>query len=99
MSDEEQKHPNRVLVVNEIEERGLETVFLLDGHDHALLGLVTIPDGTTVAAYSEKLILQELVDQGMEWLEAVEYYEFNIKSAYLGEGTPVYIEDLFLYPI
>lgn len=68
-------------------------VIFLDGHDDALLGLVDLGDGTTVVAYSTKLILEKLVKDGMSWDEAIEYFEFNIQGAYFGDSTPVYIQD------
>jgi hypothetical protein len=89
------QHPNRIAIVEQIESLELENVLLADGHDHAILGLVELPNNKFVVAYSEKMIIQGLVDDGMEWDEAIEYYNFNIKGAYVGVGTPVYIEDLF----
>ncbi len=31
---------------------------------------------------------------GMTDEEAIEFFEFNIKGAYMGEGTPLYYDDL-----
>jgi len=27
--------------------------------------------------------------------EAIEYFDFNVSSAYMGEKTPIWVEDMF----
>jgi hypothetical protein len=48
--------------------------------------------------YDEPLVIEMLQDQlGLEYLEAVEYFEFNISGMYVGENTPLFftpIEEL-----
>jgi hypothetical protein len=47
-----------------------------------------------VVAYSTKAILEGLMDDSdMSAEEAMEYFEFNIKGAWLGSATPVYVQD------
>lgn len=49
-----------------------------------------------VAAYdSEKVIEALMVHDGMERDEAVEWFEFNIRGAWMGEGSPVFIDPLY----
>lgn len=57
----------------------------------AFLGIV---DGDPPkAVYSENKVIEVFVNRdGMTWDEAVEFYDFNVKSAYIGEQTPVFIE-------
>ena len=31
----------------------------------------------------------------MEYDEAMEYFEFNVKGAYVGEHTPIWCEDIY----
>jgi len=44
--------------------------------------------------YSVKKVLEILMTRdGMSHEEAREFYEFNIVGAYVGPGTPVFVED------
>ena len=45
------------------------------------------------AVYSVCKIIRELVKDGMDEEEALEFYDFNIVGAYMGEFTPIYIDD------
>lgn len=61
----------------------------IDGHDNALLGV----DETTMRlCYSKKLIIENLMND-MSEDDAIEFYEFNINGAYVGEKTPILIND------
>ena len=44
--------------------------------------------------YSVKKVLEILMARdGMSYEEAREFFEFNIVGAYVGPGTPVFVED------
>ena len=62
-----------------------------DGFNDAIIG--TTDDARVV--YSKTLMLEHLVlTQDMDATEALEYLEYNTWSAYVGEYTPLYINDL-----
>ena len=63
---------------------------VLDGHDNAIIGVVDIPCFGQAVCYDRSIILENLEEQGMEYTEAVEYYDFNIAGLSI-EGGPVYI--------
>jgi len=63
------------------------------GFDGSLLGFGCQYTRPVLAVYSEKKILQELEDQGMSPSDAVEYYYHNIRNAWMGDGTPMIIEE------
>ena len=86
-------HPNRTEILEQIEAQELDDVVLLDGLDTAILGLVKLPNGSTVLAYSTRRILDSLVADGMTEGEAQEYFDFNIDGLYAGPGTPVFVQD------
>ena len=68
---------------------------LADGFDDALIGA---DYGQNRAVYSIELMLQILMERdGMSLDEAIEYFDFNIGCAYVGELTPLYVwtEDKF----
>ena len=61
---------------------------LADGHDHAIMGYST--DGRVI--YSVDMIVEALVERdGMTPDEAIEFFNFNIECAYVGEYTPIYM--------
>ena len=61
-----------------------------DGFDDAIIGVGTINQNLRVV-YDEPLVIEMLQDQlGLEYLEAVEYFEFNISGMYVGENTPLF---------
>ena len=69
-----------------------ETVLLADGLESAFLGIgrqFTHP----VAIYSYKKTLKCLKGMGMTIEDAEEYFDFNIAGAFVGEQTPVFLQD------
>jgi hypothetical protein len=62
----------------------------LDGFDEAVLGVVERA-GLLAVCYDRSKILKILM-RDMNLDEAMEYYEFNILGAYMGEHTPVYLD-------
>lgn len=83
---------NREDIVSFIESLDLEggdTILLIDGHDSAFLGIDQSRDKPR-AVYSESKIIDNLVDdQEMTLEDAIDYYQFNIAAAYVGEQTPL----------
>jgi hypothetical protein len=41
--------------------------------------------------YDVDKMIETLISQGMDRDEAIEYYEFNIVGAYVGELTPIFV--------
>jgi hypothetical protein len=74
--------------INEINPEAL----LCDGFDEAIIGMAERPNLGPVVAYSVEKILEIMMSRdSMTYEEALEYYEYNISSAWLGEFTPIYI--------
>ena len=67
----------------------------IDGHDDAIIGLVNrFGMEHPVICYSRKKIIETLVFRDkMSYDEAREFFDFNIAGAFVGEGTPAYLED------
>lgn len=74
-----------------------ENIILLDGLDKAFLGL-SYRDGqhgTQVAVYGIFSCIHTLqLDNKWSWDEAEEYFYFNTRYAYVGEYTPMFIEEM-----
>lgn len=62
---------------------------LFDGHANAIIGMAVQHGKPPVMLYDGLKIIDNLVLMGMSYDEAVEFYEFNIACAYLGENTPM----------
>ena len=67
-----------------------EGLLFADGFDDAILGVAERIGMEAVVAYSTPKII-EILSRDMTEEEAVEYFEFNILGAYMGERTPVFI--------
>ena len=84
---------NKLEIVNEyLEDNDIQTL-TADGFDEAIIGIVDIPNTPTRVAYSVKRSIDILLKQGMDFDEAVEYFDFNVRGAYMGEATPIWIDD------
>jgi hypothetical protein len=74
--------------INEINPEAL----LCDGFDDAIIGMAERPNLGPVVAYSIEQMIEIMVSRdNMTYEEANEYFDFNIRCAWLGEFTPVYI--------
>lgn len=63
---------------------------LADGFEEALIGLGT-QFNKEVAVYDYDKCIAILMLAGMDQEEAMEYMEFNVTGAYVGEHTPVFV--------
>jgi len=62
--------------------------------DEAIIGVIHDFDRTAVCYNESKVIEILMKEDGMDYDDAVEYYQFNILGAWLGEHTPMYLEAL-----
>lgn len=72
-----------------------DDLVLMDGYDDALAGVVFRFGMQPIACYNKEKVLQIMQDRdGMDYEEALEFYEFNQIGAWLGDRTPCFIEAL-----
>jgi hypothetical protein len=69
-----------------------ESVLLADGLEEAFIG-IGYQFHTPIAIYSKSKAIQCLINQGMDEEQALEYYDYNIAGSYLGDNTPIFLED------
>lgn len=69
-----------------------EEILKADGFDEAIIG---IDENTMRLIYSVEKCIEILMNQGMDELDAVEYFEYNVSGSYVGEKTPIWCNDLF----
>ena len=66
----------------------MEGEFLIaDGFDEAIIGTVN-----DIVIYSKTKCI-EILKEDMSEEEAIEYYYFNVVGSYVGEKTPMFVED------
>lgn len=77
-----------------IEEQLEDHMMIMDGYDSCIAGIAMRFGYPNVLAYDYEKVIRKLVKQGMTEEEAVEWFEFNMIGAYVGEGTPIFIHKL-----
>lgn len=66
-----------------------------DGFDCSIVGLVEDFNAKIVrVCYSKSKMMNCLINAGMTYEEAIEYLDYNVWNSYVGEGTPIYLNDL-----
>jgi hypothetical protein len=62
-----------------------------DGFDDAIIGIGR-QSNKTIVVYDESKCLDILIERdGMTEEEAIEFFEFNVIRAYVGEHTPIFV--------
>lgn len=64
-----------------------------DGLDDAIIG---VTQNSEVLVYSQKKCIEIFIKEGMTETDAHEHFYFNVAGAYVGEKTPIFVEDLTL---
>jgi hypothetical protein len=76
---------------NLLKERG-ESVVFADGLEEAFMG-IGYQNYSPVAIYSKSKAIQCFIGEGMDEEQAYEYFDYNVAGAYVGEATPIFLED------
>ena len=81
----------------------LDKILLADGFEDAFMGVVESFGTAPKACYNYDACidilmggLREVEDEVMTYDEAVEYMDFNVVGAYVGEHTPAFIMNVAL---
>lgn len=67
---------------------------LADGFDGAVMGVASGCDSGRVVYSIQKMLDILFNESDMPYDEAMEFLEFNTISAYVGEFTPIYLDDV-----
>ena len=66
-----------------------------DGFEDAIIGIDdSLTNNVPRVVYSKTLMLEILIADGMDEVDAIEHLEYNVYGAYVGKGTPVYMGDM-----
>ncbi len=75
------------------EMSGVKT-YLADGFDEAIIGM-ECTGAIPRVVYSIKLMVHILCNRdGMTEDEAIEFLDYNVIGSYMGEGTPLYVDEM-----
>jgi hypothetical protein len=73
-----------------------EELLFADGFDKAIVGLGEQYSRTTAVVYDYNKCVEVLMTRDkMSRDEAIEYMEFNVVTAYVGEKTPIFLTTCF----
>jgi hypothetical protein len=67
-----------------------EDLLKADGFDDAIIGL---DNSNMRLIYSKSICIEILMSDGMKEEDALEYFEFNVSSAWVGDMTPIWCLD------
>ena len=85
----EQKQKMLDLIIEQFPE---ESFLVADGFDDAIIG---VEQASMRLVYSEKRCIETLCLDGMDYEEAIEHFEYNVKGAYVGDKTPIWVHNYF----
>lgn len=78
--------------INEYLESIGESALLADGFDEALIGFSQRMNEPMLAVYSYEKMVRVLMDNDdLSYDDAVEYLDFNVVGAWVGEQTPIIV--------
>jgi len=78
-------------MIDSIIERYPDDSFLkADGFDEAIIGVDT---KSMRLVYSVSKCI-EILCRDMDEVDAIEYFEYNVSGAYIGEKTPIWCDDI-----
>lgn len=69
-----------------------EEFLTADGFDDAVIGL---DENSMRIIYSVKKCIDILIEDGSTYEDAIEFFNFNVSGAYVGEKTPIWCFDDF----
>lgn len=74
-----------------VEYYGDDCLLFADGFDDAVIGVAMRCGMDDVVAYDyDKCI--DILMKDMNWEEATEYFEYNVRGSYVGEKTPIFVQ-------
>lgn len=68
----------------------------MDGYDDCIIGIAERFGMGRVVAYDKSKIIRKLVKDGMSRSDAEEWFYYNQIGAWVGDGTPVFVEKMSL---
>lgn len=80
-----------MMLVSILENWPDEQLTIADGFDEAVIGIDVVGERII---YSVQKVIDILMERdGMDEQDAIDWYEYNMQSTYVGEHTPIWCED------
>lgn len=79
------------MLENILENYSDETFLKADGFDEAIIG---VDESSMRLIYSTSKCI-EILMRDMSETDAIEYFDYNVSGAYMGEKTPIWCFDYF----
>lgn len=79
---------NKREIVSEYNEMAL----FAEGFDKAIIGISRRADLPPLVTYDIAKCIEVLVEQGMSYDEAQDYFDYNVVGSYMGENTPIFVD-------
>ncbi len=80
---------NKELIIEHYSDHDDDGLLFADGFDDAIIGIC--PNSLRIIYSRSKVI--EILSQDMSTEDALDYAEYNTFNAYVGEKTPIWVED------
>ncbi len=84
-------------IISTLEELNPEAI-MYDGFDDAIVGMIARCGTEPLALYDREKCIQILVDKGVTYEEAVDYFSYNVEGCWAGPHTP-FIASFDLTPV
>ena len=65
-----------------------------DGFDKAIIGVGYRCGQPDIIVYDAEKCVKILMDQGMTEEEAIDYFDYNVVGAWVGEETPIFVREI-----
>lgn len=66
-------------------------MLIVDGYDDCIVGVAERCGQQPLLVYDEDLMIQVL-QEDMSYEDAVDFFNFNIAGAWMGDGTPLFLK-------
>ena len=78
--------------IQELVESYDSEMLIADGFDDAIIGVSERFGRSPIVAYDKDKCIQVLMDRdGMDYEDAIEFFNLNVIGAWVGKGTPEFI--------
>ncbi|MDB4317666.1 hypothetical protein N9973_00045 [bacterium] len=78
-------------IIDNIAGFDLDNLMIMDGYDECIVGVVERFDQEPIVCYDKEKVLLKLEEQGMDRVEAEEFFYYNQIGAWLGDATPCFL--------
>ena len=78
-------------IIDNIAGFDLDNLMIMDGYNECIVGVVERFDQEPIVCYDKEKVLLKLEEQGIDRVEAEEFFYYNQIGAWLGDATPCFL--------